>query len=340
MYDLTGVTAPWPGELLPVWADALAGAGRSAGVWRTPKERGEPELLDVLGELLGADPGRITVVTGVRAAAVVLGRCRGVAHVERPTFAEIPRLLAHAGAQTRLCGRRTLVAELRRTPAEALAWVTSPARNPDGASLDPVTLAGLVEASASGAIVVCNETYRWFAGESTAESTGLVRVGSFAKLVGGGVRLGWVVDPPAEARLALPMLAPPTQWQRAWARFLRQVSCPRIVDAFVEPVRRARTAFAEAAGRPVRELLTGTGPSVLLPLGATGEREAQALLSARGVRTGRGADFFSPYPALRLSFTGSTWADAADAGRIVRDVCAEHPALLRVPAESSTVLGG
>jgi DNA-binding transcriptional MocR family regulator len=337
MYDLTGVVPQWPADLLPLWADAMAEAGASPGVWRTPQGRGESELLEVLGELLEVDPGAITVVAGVRAAAVVLGRCRSLAFIERPTFAEIPRLLAHAGAQARLCGWPTLVEALHREPPRSLAWVTSPARNPDGASLDPVLLARLIEAAAKGAIVVCNETYRWFA---TATPVPLVRVGSFAKLVGGGARLGWVVHPPAEAQLTLPMLAPPTQWQRAWARFLRRVPWPRVVDAFVEPTRRARTAFLANLEAPVRGLLGGTGPSTLLPLGSVSEDEARALLADRGVRAGRGKDFFGGYPSLRLAFTGLTMADARAAGQILQAVCAEHSNLPRVPDPSSTVLGG
>jgi len=42
---------------------------------------------------------------------------------------------------------------------------------------------------------------------------------------------------------------------------------------------------------------------------------------------GRGQDFLSPYPSLRLAFTGIPAEDAGTAGRILGEILAEYPDL-------------
>jgi DNA-binding transcriptional MocR family regulator len=331
MYDLTGVAPPWPTELQRGWADAVREAAASERAWHSPRGRGEPLLVEMLADLLGVRTDEVTVVTGVRAAAVVLGRCRRVAFVERPTFAEIPRILATGGADVRLTTWPELADALDQDPCQSLAWITSPARNPDGASLDPVLTGRLAEASDRGAIVVHNEINRWY-GDPPAARIALpaVRVGSLSKLAGGGARVGWVVHAPAEADPALRQIAPPTQWQRAWAALLQRVSWSVLIEALTGPVVRAREAFLAALDEPVRRLLNRAGPTTLLPLGTMAEEEAWSLLAARGLRTGRGRDFACPCPSLRLAFTGLDPAGATTAGQILRAACADHPDLTEV----------
>lgn len=329
MYNLTGVQPDWPADLRSLWADALREAAASERAWHTPRSRGEPELVEMLADMLRVQTDEVTVVSSVRAAAVVLGRCRPVAFVERPTFAEIPRILATAGADIRLMTWPELADALDQNPSRSLAWVTSLARNPDGESLDPTLARRLEVASDQGALVVYNEIHRWYGAPSLPEIAAPgVRVGSLSKLVGGGARVGWVVHAPAEADSALRLISPPTQWQRAWAALLRQVSWSGLMETFTGPVVRAREAFLAALDEPERRLLRRTGPTTLLPLGTVAEDEAWSLLAARGLLTGRGRDFVCPYPGVRLAFTGLDPAGATAAGQKLRAACVEHPNLL------------
>jgi DNA-binding transcriptional MocR family regulator len=294
--------------------------------WHGPRSRGDPALLDVLAELLRVSASRITVTSGVRAAAVALAQpCHRVI-VERPTFSQIPALFRALGLHVRTATWPELADPPRVEPGTAI-WVTSPARNPDGASLNRVLAARIHDvALAQGGMFVINEAYRWYA--SHAPPSGCTRVGTFSKLVGGGVRLGWVVDPPDEAGPALARLGPATAWQRAWASFMRRTGPTRLIDEFVRPVIAAREAFLTAAGPAAARLTSGTGPSTLLPLSnSVSEQEAVAIFAAEGILAGAGRDFLATRPSLMLAFTGLTSEQARAAGRRFRILLADNPGL-------------
>ena len=215
-YDLTGVTPSWPPDLEAVWASCVADAAGAPGAWHGPASRGDPELLKALGDLLRVAPDRIVVTSGVRACAVAMGRGQFLGPAGEADLAQFPGSSESQGIRVRCAAWPTLAALSQASPGTV--WVTSPARNPDGAAIEAGLAASLRDsAAARGDFMVVNETYAWYA-DCTAPA-GCVRVGSLSKLAGGGARLGWVIDPPAKAARALGRLGPPTTWQRAWARF-------------------------------------------------------------------------------------------------------------------------
>jgi DNA-binding transcriptional MocR family regulator len=328
MHDLTGVPQAWPGGLRAVWERALAGASHSPGGCDTPPARGEPALLSALSALLEAASERLIVTSSVRAAAVVLASRCATAFVERPTFTDIPELFASLGLPVRCLDWHDLAAACAGQH-RPMVWVTSPARNPDGATLDPRLLSHLRDTVAEqGGVMVVNETYRWYA--RPAVPPGCVRVGSLSKLAGGGTRIGWVIEPPPEAAKALCRLGPATIWQRAWAGFLRMAGRRRLVDGFIHPVTAARDAFtAEVNGCVEGSYLAGAGPSVFLPLGeAVPEARATSLLGGHGIRVGAGADFLAARPSIRLAFTGLAPGQPREAGRAFAALVRAHPWLL------------
>ncbi len=327
MYDLTGVSPKWPAGLEPLWAACVQEAMLTANAWHGPGSRGEPELLTALGELLRVDPRRIVVTSGVRNVTVALGALSSGLLIEKPTFAQIPALFQSLGIPVRCAAWPDLAALGHR--AGGTIWVTSPARNPDGASIEARLAMRLRDIAAErDGFMVVNETYAWYA-DFTAPP-GCVRVGSLSKLVGGGARLGWVIDPPEAAASALARLGPPTAWQRAWARFFGRTGRERLIAAFVRPVQDARNAFFAASGDLADRLVhPGDGPSVLIPLGeSVTEQRAAALLAERGILVGTGSDFLSGRPGIRIAFTGLTASQAEDAGQIVRTLLDENPWLL------------
>ncbi len=326
-FDLTGAPSAWPAGLRSDWADSLREALRADDAWHGPRLRGDPALLEVLGNLHDVEPSRIIVTSGVRAAVVALAAYSSVALLERPTFAQIPALFHALGVPVR-CASWPDLAALAPRPRQTI-WVTSPARNPDGATIDRCLAGQLCDvAVASGGFMVINETYFWYSDWSAPR--GCTRVGSLSKLVGGGARLGWVIDPPTAAEPALARLGPATTWQRAWAAFLARTGRDRLTEAFIGPVTDARQAFLAAAGDlAAAHVLPGDGPSVLIPLGrSVSERQAASLLADRGILAGLGRAFLAERPSIRLAFTGLTVSQATAAGHVLGALLRDEPQLV------------
>jgi len=308
---------------------------RSGGVWSTPHPRGEPALLDVLSAMLGVDADRIIVTSSLRATAVPLaGHCRA-AFVERPTFSGIPETLAAMGPPVKCLNWQDL-AGAAAGQDRPLIWVTSPARNPDGATPGIHLLGQLRDAAAAGdGFLVVNETYRWYS--RAAVPDGCVRVGSVSKLAGGGARVGWIIDPPREAERALCRLGPATLWQRAWASFLGRVGQAYLIEKFIHPVDAARNDFLAQADDYFADYRARcSGPSVFLPLGRqVSEEQATSLLETHGILVGPGADFMAEQPSIRLAFTGLAHGQAAQAGRVFSVLMRENPWLLDIRCDET-----
>lgn len=224
-------------ELLPVaeWASAGAQAAREFG-WRQLTygyATGPAPLLEWLSDRLcsleggGTSPDRTFVTAGashgLALVAALLAGPGDVVLVDSPTYHLAFRILADTGATLRRApadedgvdpvALAALVGELRsaghRVP---LLYLVPTFANPTGRSLPPERRRALVSlARSAGLLVVEDDTYRELVYEGDAppslwrlaEGAGVVRLGSFAKTVAPGLRLGWInADPALIARLA------------------------------------------------------------------------------------------------------------------------------------------
>jgi 2-aminoadipate transaminase len=329
MYDMTGAPLVWSDELRAEWAAAQHDASLAEDVWSTPRSRGDPELRDALANFLCVHPDSLIVTSGVRPAVIALSPFFSEILLERPTFAEVPALFRSLGLSVS-CQAWSSLALCRPSRPNAMFWVTSPARNPDGATIGTHLVKQLQDtAESSRSFLILNETYLWYSDWKPPE--GCTRVGSFSKLVGGGARLGWVINPPQQAEVALARIGPATLWQRAWALFLKRTSRQRLLDGFIRPVNAARNTFLAASGdAAVTYIRPSAGPSALVALGeAVSEQEAVSFLSARGILAGLGSDFLAEEPSIRIAFTGLDRAKAAGAGQTFRALLDERPTLIR-----------
>lgn len=328
MIDLTGRLPPWPDWLRDAWLEALSGASRTAAAWDTPRSRGEPDLLEVLADELGVDGSRVVITPGVRSAVMPLGNAKRAAFVEQPTFSGVAEIIERTCVRTTQGSWSMLGKFATRSESRPdLIWVTSPARNPDSLTLSP-ELTGILDHLAElGSTVVVNEIYRWYS--SADGPSNAVRVGSLSKLVGGGARLGWIVDCPGDL-MALQRLGPPTQWQRAWGRLLTQVGFGRLRNTLVEPSARARLAFVGEVEDWLELSDPGAGPSLLLALSNVSEDAAVELFKGEELLIGAGRHFRSPVPAVRISFHSVTESDAVEAGRRVARLARRKPGMLSV----------
>ncbi|MEU9047987.1 MULTISPECIES: aminotransferase class I/II-fold pyridoxal phosphate-dependent enzyme [unclassified Kitasatospora] len=319
-------------------ADALAAADR----WNTPSAFGDRALLDRLGELFDAPEGRTLVTGGVRSFATAWSGRTRTAVVELPSFSEIPEILAAAGPVRRAPWRRLpeIVGELTEPTT---VWLTNPARNPDGRSLDERQLDALAALAGAGHQVVLNQVYRWFV-EPGPVPEGIWTVTSLAKMCGGGSRLGWAVMPAVEPpEASLRACAPGTVWQRAWAGFLNRRVVADLRSACIEPTVDARRAFETATAGLLGWEFHGDGLSLALECptpeaasgrhpGARTEGELLALLAEAGVSASPGAAFAMPTASVRLAFSGVAVAQARDAAeRIARLVDRAGPCLRPCP---------
>lgn len=312
MIDLTGPPRPWSTRLVARFDRCREDAARSPSWWRTPAPRGERVLLDRLAETFGASADRTVVTGGVRQFATGWAATGLPAAVEAPTYADIPAILGTAAPVQRIRWSR-LGSLARRIDPAAIVWLTSPYRNPDGLSLDGAGSTAAAALARRGNTVMVNHVYRWSeAADHVPDApAGAWTVTSLAKVAGGGLRLGWATAPAAD-RIArvFTSFGPPTQWQRACAKFLDAKTFRTLWADCVEPTVAARQAFADRAS----ELLgwedpTG-GPSMLLSCANVTEPDAVALLAAAGVRVSRGSAFDCPDPSVRLAFSGVTLSEA------------------------------
>ncbi len=321
MIDFSGAQPAWPREALELWAACVHDAAREEHLWRVPAPGGDEELRSWLGHHFTTEPAGITIVAGARAAALTYGRIAERLLVEAPTYLG---LLPFLGAY----GRRVEHFAWERIPVpvpeRTVLLVTSPARNPDGATLTGDHRARLRTLVSAGGRVVVNGTYCWFRPDAaTAEGADLLV--SFHKLAGVGARLGFVRSEAyfSDAVPEIAGAAPPPIWQRAWARFLARDGHEHLLRVNVRQVIDSRDAFLWTIGELAPALRPGAvdGPNLLfsLPDGAD-EQEAVTKLETDGFRVSAGSAFAAPHPSLRLTFTGTTPDQAANlAQTLVRD---------------------
>lgn len=312
MIDLSGPVRDWSDRLLARFRDCHQNALRSRAWWKPPGWRGEPELLDRLAEMFGNPVDRTVVNGGVRQFTTSWAVGTAAAVVEAPTFADIPEILG-SGARLRRTEWTCLTDGSLADEAPSTIWLTSPFRNPDGRSLDPVLTRAADEATGQGHTVVVNQVYRWFGDICSAPVAPATAwtVTSLAKMAGNGVRLGWATAPATdEVTRTLTSDGPPTAWQRAWARFLIPRNLQALWADCVEPTVEARQAFVCRTGELLGWQIHGGGPSLVLDCVDTDEVAAVALLAERGLRVSTGSAFGSPRACVRLSFSGTTVAEA------------------------------
>jgi DNA-binding transcriptional MocR family regulator len=322
--DLTGRQPPWPKEASALWHHCLSEALRATTFWRTPPPAGVPALRDRLAVMLGTTPDHILVTTGVRAAVALLDRARPrPAYVERPGFSGIPHALT---TPTELVGWSAMGMSGSEPALPARYLITAPCRNPDGADPPPTLLARLDALRRSGHEVVVNEVYRW-AVPHQAEPAADWRVGSLAKVAGGGLRVGWLRgDPQAVEELTRHHTAvPPAAWQVAAAKFLEADGLELLNIPYVARPDACRRAFvASATSLVAGTAVTGGGPFVFLPV-PMDETDAVAAIRRRGLLVGPGRDFLGSSPAVRLCFTDVSEDAATAAARRIAPVLNASP---------------
>jgi DNA-binding transcriptional MocR family regulator len=301
--DLGGAQPRWPEEAVELWAGCAAAAARRVDLWRVPAPRGEDLLREQLGTALDLDPGRLTVVGSVRAAAVTYARRHGRIVLERPGWRGLTAALAGSRARVHRAGTEALAGA--DWPAGSVLWLTSPHRNPDGGTLDSGLVAGLAAQLRAGLRVVLDEAYGWFGAGPRVPGADLV--GSLHKLGGVGTRIGWVhsADFFAGAVPELVGSTPSPVWQQAWGRFLAAGGLELLRAAVVTPALAAAAGFTAAlrAYDPAAVAVPGPHRLIRLPSGVT-EPEALRRLAAGGWSVGPGAAFDVGFPALRASFLG------------------------------------
>lgn len=303
MIDCSGVPARWPEQARTLWAACLARASATHDLSASAPPRGVPELRAVLADVLGCEPDAVRVTGGVRSAASALAAwSAGISRrIEAPTFADVPRLFGTA----------------RTNGSRALHWVTTPCRNPDGHTLDEADCARMRDLALAGDTVVVNEIYRWFRLEAPRVASA-TRVGSLAKVGGGGLRIGWVLDAPDDDVLGsmLDAAMAPQTWQHAAADFLVRRGLDLLRPAFVVGPQAAAAAFrSELPSDLVPVPGDSAAPHLLLPVEC--EKCAVTGLAAHGLRVNRGRAFHAPRPSVRFCFTGVDPGQAADAAWLV-----------------------
>jgi DNA-binding transcriptional MocR family regulator len=251
--DFGGGQPPWPAEAVELWAGCAAAAARRPQLWRVPAPRGDDLLREQLAAAFDLDPDLLTVVGSVRAAALTYARRHGRVVLERPGWRGLTAALAGSRARVERAG----LAELAGAdwPAGTVLWLTSPHRNPDGATLDAGLVSRLAGQVRGGRRLVLDEAYRWFGAGPRVPGADLV--GSLHKLAGVGARLGWVhsADFFDEAVPELVGSTPSAVWQHAWGRFLAAGGLELLHRAVVTPALAASAAFtaglrAYAPGTP------------------------------------------------------------------------------------------
>ncbi|MBW6438693.1 PLP-dependent aminotransferase family protein [Actinoplanes hulinensis] len=190
-------------DLLPVRAWAESGANLDWRALTYGSSAGPDRLLEWLG-----DPGRAFVTGGASHALAlvtqVLARPGDVVLVDSPTYHLAFPILADRGLRIVQGGP---VHQVR----PKLIYLVPTFGNPTGASLPEERRAELIEAAREvGATIVEDDTYRELSYDgpapeslwSMAGGDPVVRLGSFAKTVAPGLRLGWInAEPEIIARL-------------------------------------------------------------------------------------------------------------------------------------------
>ncbi|MEV4114744.1 aminotransferase class I/II-fold pyridoxal phosphate-dependent enzyme [Nonomuraea sp. NPDC049695] len=318
MIDFGGAQPVWPVKTRELWGCCAAEAARAHEPWRRQPPQGDDMLRAELGRELRLEPDHLTIVAGVRAAALTYGRTAARLLVERPTFMGMMPMLESAGRPVHHVGWDDLPAPQTGTTL----IVTSPCRNPDGATLSPRLHAAMERRCDAGERVVINSTYQWF-GPGTPPVRGADLLLSLHKLAGVGARIGVVHSSTffADAVPEIASAAPPPTWQRAWALFLARGGLAELKAANVVPAQKAAAAFhaslCELTGSPRVRV---QAPHTLLTLTAdVTEQAALAALAARGYRLAGGSHFLAG-ESLRVSFYGVSPEQASElASTLVAD---------------------
>lgn len=243
-----------------------------------------------IARMLNVSADHVRVTGGVRAAAAAFAEWAAGRHadIESPTFADVRQLFRRGDAEG--------------AGVNPFVWVTTPCRNPDGRTLDAQECDRLSRMTAAGATVIVNEIYRWFRPAFPRVVRG-VRVGSLAKIAGGGMRVGWIVNPPDDEVLVrlLAAAAPPTHWQHAVADFVTRGGLDILAASAVFRPRAAAQIFRhEAPPGAVADACDPASPHLLLRVAC--EKCAVSAMESYGVRCGAGSAFVAQEPSVRLSF--------------------------------------
>ncbi len=307
--DLTGRTPQWPLEAVALFADRAHTAARTTGPWTAwDASVGDERLRAALGAQLDCDPASLVIASGVRDIALALASLGRTVALERPTYGDVAARFAHAPGRV-LVPWDELAEPLWAPPS--LLWLTSPYRNPDGATASPELLSAL-ERLAERHVVVQNEAYRWYAPAASRYIAGALRVGSLHKIAGPGSWIGWITGRDVSALLSTKTLPkPPLPWQRAWALFLEANGLDLLRPLLTAAVA-AREAFERRLGIPTSD----SGPFRLLAT-VVDETEAVSRLGERGVMVSAGSPFHAEQPACRLCFTAVDVARAERAADVV-----------------------
>lgn len=320
MIDLTGATPAWPRSAERSWQRSLAEAARQTAAWAVFCPQGDELLREQLGRIHGLDPRQLTITASVRATALTYRRRERVILMERPTFDGA--LYAISGGTARVLRRSWRGLLHGQVPAGALVWLTSPCRNPDGATLTESECTRLGEWCRRGRRVVVNAAYLWFAPDSP-RVPGADLAGSLHKVAGRGARLAWVHSPDfhRDAFAELIGVTPPPVWQRAWGLFAADGGLETLAADVVGRTALAVDAFHEGMRAKLGYGLPRMpGPNLLLRLapGLT-EEHAVTRLGELGFELTAGAHFGAQHPALRANFTGVRPEAAADFARVASD---------------------
>jgi DNA-binding transcriptional MocR family regulator len=309
MIDLSGPQPFWPSDAIRIWQECIHSAAGMGNLFRTAPLAGDELLREELARMFGLDAERVTLVAGVRSAALVYGRHHRRIVVERPTFlGVVPILTAHGSALSHAAWEDLGSAGR----AADLIWLTSPCRNPDGAVLSADHRRALERAARAGQRIVVNGTYLWFH-EAGPPISGTDLLVSLHKLAGIGGRLAFVhsdrfLD---DAIPELTSSAPPPIWQRAWSTFIRRGGLELLRAENV-----TRTQEATASFNEILPELAVAGPNVLVPVPEPfSEDDFVRELARAGFKVLQGRYFASPSPAIRVNFSAATRADAVEFAR-------------------------
>ncbi len=216
---------------------------------------GSQQGLDLLSRIF-LDPGDIVIAEGpsyVGALAVFAAAEAEVIHVAMDADGLVPEALAETLDRLAKTGR----------PAKLL--YTVPAyQNPAGVTLAPRRRLEILEIAARHNVIVLEDNPYGLLGFTPPPMTalrgydvpGVIYLGTFSKTIAPGLRVGWVLAPPAvRDKLVLAneaaVLCPPTFSQLAVAAYLRTQPWQDQIKAFVELYRERRDAMLKA----MRDLL-------------------------------------------------------------------------------------
>lgn len=324
LIDLSGQVSPPP----PAASKLLAECARKAATANLSvpaPPSGIPELRAELARLLGTTMDRIAVTSGVRGSAAVLAPMLRNVVVETPSFSGVPEVLANLGCNV---ARQTWDQIGAALEDARPVWITSPCRNPDGATATSSWLARV--AASRRSMVVVNEVYRFdVATELSTLPDSWTAVGALSKTFGPAARMGWIRGPLVRhlPSSILRITSPPPAHQHTWAAFAAAGGMRLLAEGAAAGCAAARAFRGAVAGEI--DLMSGDGVNVLarLPDAMDVGRLVDELFQ-HDLKVSPGKAFDVPFASIRLTFTNVSPQEAADAGRsfcaVVRALRYEH----------------